>query len=576
MRAKVFLSAAVVLAAVWAVGCGDSNTLDTDDAAAELPPVPPEVEGTVAEYARLVHGGAISVQGYGIVVGLGDKGSSEVPSHLAGYLEQYLRKQDLGRWTRGTESLTPQRILRDRDTTVVLIGGSVPPGAPAGTRFDLHVTCLPQTQTRSLEGGILMPAELRLAVGGVASPGGPSRVVAEGAGSVLVNPFMDSEETEARLSNARRGRVVGGGKVLWSRGLRIQLLEPDYSRCDLIGRRINARFGSASEKPANPRDSSVIELTVPREYRGDYRHFLDLVMHLPLEWGPSAEEGKAWEVGRQMEQANADRESLALIWEAIGRQILPVVKEHYTSDDPRVAYYAARTGLRLGDESALEIVLQAAGDPDSSLQTDAIRELGRHPHIPEGRPLLEDLLNDQNEFVRFTAYRALLRRGGSSAIRRVNVSGEFEVHAVKSDRRYVIYASQTDRPRIVLFGQDMTVQRPVFYNSPDDLVTINAHRDDDKLLVYRKIPSRGDYSDPFYVDCYVRELVRTLGDRPEPDDNGDIKGLGLTYGQVVSVLYRMCEEGDIPAKFVLQPLPELQRIYQEMPEVGRPDAPAES
>lgn len=575
MRKKILLPVAVFLVGVCIAGCGDQQGMDADTSA-ELPPVPPQVEGTVAEYARLVHGGAISVQGYGIVIGLGENGSSEIPSHLAGYLDEYLRKQDLGRWTSGTERLTPQRILRDRDTTVVLIGGSVPPGAPVGTRFDLQVTCLPQTQTRSLEGGILMPAELRLAVGGMASPGGPSRVVAEAAGSVLVNPFVDNEDDDAAMMNARRGRVVGGGKVVWSRGLRLQLLEPDYSRSNLIGRRINARFGLAEEKPANPRDSSVIELSIPPWYRNDYPHYLDLVMHMPLEWGPSAEEGRAWEVARLMEEPDANHESLAIIWEATGRQILPIVKQHYTSENPRIAYYAARTGLRLGDDSAADIVLNAAKDPDSPFQVAAIRELGRHKRILEGRPVLEKLLNEDNEFVRFAAYQALLRRGGSSAIQRINVSGEFDIHTVRSDRRYVIYVSQTERPRIVLFGQDMTIRRPVFYNDNEDLVTINAHRGDEKLLVYRKIPRRGDYSDPFYVDFYVRDLVRTLGDRPEPNDNGDIKGLGLTYGQVVNVLYNMCEQGDIPAKFVLQPLPEIQRIYQELPEVGRPDAPAES
>ncbi|MFP3937519.1 MAG: flagellar basal body P-ring protein FlgI [Phycisphaerae bacterium] len=574
MRAKPLLMVSATLTIFALAGCGDQRKIDDDSA--ELPPVPPHVQGTIAEYARLLHGGSVSVQGYGIVVGLGEDGSSEVPPHLAGYLEEYLRKQDLGRWTQGTEQLTPQRILRDRDTTVVLIGGSILPGAPAGSRFDLNVTCLPQTQTRSLEGGMLMPAELRLAVGGVARPGGPSRVVAEGTGSVLVNPFLDEEDEEAAMADNRRGRIVGGGKVKRARTIRVQLLESDYSRCNLIARRINARFSSARQKAARARDSSVIELTVPSEYKNNYRHFLDLVMHLPLAWGPSAEEDKAWQVARFMEQSDADHESLALIWEATGRQILPVIEEHYTADDPTVAYYAARTGLRLGDDSAAEIVLETARDRDSSLQTSAIRELGRHPRILEGRPVLEELLSDENQFVRFAAYRALLRRGGSSAIRRMNVSGKFEVHTVKSDCRYVIYVSQTGRPRIVLFGEDMVVRRPVFYNSSDDLVTINAHRDDEKLLVYRKIPRRGDYSDPFYVDRYVRELARILGNRPEMDNNGNIKGLGLTYGQVVSVLYHMCEEGDIPAKFVLQPIPELQRIYQDMPEMGRPDAPDES
>jgi hypothetical protein len=573
MRAKLLpLGVAITLMALG-VGCAEPGG---DGKQVELPAVPPHVEGTVGEYARLVSGNAVSVQGYGVVVGLGEDGSSEVPPHLAKYLTQYLRKRNLGRWTAGTEQLTAERMLSDKDTAIVLVGGSIPPGAPVGTRFDLFVTALPQTQTRSLIGGVLMPTELRLAVGAVAQPGGPSRVIADGAGSVLVNPFLDAEDEILDMSRLRRGRVVGGGQVSWSRGLRLQLLEPDYARCDLIGRRVNARFQGAGERPANPRDSTVVELEIPERYSDDYRHFLELVMHLPLERGPAAEEGRAWEVARLMKDPNANHEELALVWEAIGRQILPVIKELYTSRNPQAAYYAARTGLRLGDDAAADIILRFAEDAESPLQIPAIQELGRHQQIASAVRLLEKLLSDENEFVRFAAYRALVHRGDSSAIQQVDVSGEFEVHAVRSDRRYVIYASQTDRPRIVLFGRDMTVRRPVFHNSADDLVTINAHRNDEKLLVYRSIPRREDYSDPFYVDFYVRDLVRTLGERPELDARGNVKGLGLTYGQVVSVLHQMCEEGDIPAKFVLQPLPELQRIYREAPTVGRPDAPSDS
>jgi hypothetical protein len=53
-----------------------------------------------------------------------------------------------------------------------------------------------------------------------------------------------------------------------------------------------------------------------------------------------------------------------------------------------------------------------------------------------------------------------------------------------------------------------------------------------------------------------------------------VYGLGLTYGQVVGVLQRLCNSGDIPAGFRLQVLPEVRKIYTPgVPEVGRPDLP---
>ena len=72
----------------------------------------------------------------------------------------------------------------------------------------------------------------------------------------------------------------------------------------------------------------------------------------------------------------------------------------------------------------------------------------------------------------------------------------------------------------------------------------------------------------------MRSLVHKLGQPAERDADGEIKGLGLTYGQVVALLYRMCEvDKDIPARFVLQRPPAVQRIYRSTPTVGRPDMP---
>jgi hypothetical protein len=109
---------------------------------------------------------------------------------------------------------------------------------------------------------------------------------------------------------------------------------------------------------------------------------------------------------------------------------------------------------------------------------------------------------------------------------------------------------------------------------PDELITVNASQrnGDDKLLVYRKVPRTGRVSDPFYVSFSVPRFIRTLADPPERDARtGKIKGLGLTYGQVVSVLHRMCEAGHINARFILQEYPEARVAA---PTALRPDVPA--
>jgi len=92
-------------------------------------------------------------------------------------------------------------------------------------------------------------------------------------------------------------------------------------------------------------------------------------------------------------------------------------------------------------------------------------------------------------------------------------------------------------------------------------------------MVYRKIPGKDMYSDTLYFEPTVEQLISTLGNRPERDESGNIKGLGLTYSQIVRVLYGLCTSRQIPAKFVLQKSPALRRTYISVPAAGRSDMP---
>jgi len=545
--------------------------------------IPPHVKGTVAEYAALVGGGALPVQAHGIVVGLGVNGSAEVPAHLARKLEQYLLKQDLGSALAGTAAITPKRVLSDLDTSVVLVGGAVPPGAPAGTRFDLFVSTLPQTQTRSLDGGMLMPVDLTLAYGGVSHPTAQTQSWGVGGGQVFVNPFADPDKPED-LAKMRVGRIINGGKVTRDRQLRLQLRRAEYATADLIQRRINERFPGeylpgdermlpATRRTANAISRSSIVLRIPVEYRDDYEHFLRLVMHLPVHYGDGGPEAYARAISEAMLQPGARHDELALVWEAMGRSVLNVVQRLYASKNPAASFYAARTGLRLGDHLAAEVVMRHARTAGSPQRFPAIEELGRYRRLTEASPVLRAMLDDPGETVRIAAYEALLKRGDRTAVTRIDVDGQFRLDLVPSTQRYAVYATQTGEPKIVLFGRDMAVRRPVFFESPGELVTINAYETADPLTVFRKIPRTGGVSDALTVSPSVRSLVEMLGSRPKVDRDGNVSGLGLSYSQVVSVLYRLGEAGAIPGKLVLQKTPEMQRIYQDAATVGRPDMP---
>jgi hypothetical protein len=546
------------------------NSTDADSS------VPAYIKGTVAEYATVVGGETVSVQAHGLVIGLGDKGSAEVPAPVYNAMAGYLSKQKLGSAQHGTQDLTPERILTDKDTSVVLVGGAVERGAPVGSRFDVYVSALPNTQTISLDGGILMPIDLSLAYGGISDPNVTTHIWAKAGGPVFINPFVEPGSAD-RSAKLLSGKVIGGGTVTRRQPVRLQLHRPDAQLAEMIQRRLHTRFAPGEEMllsgVVKGRSRSIVEVTVPGSYGDDYRHFLALVTHMPIRYGAGGPEAYAREICRQMEMPVAEHDDLAIILEAMGRQTLPLVKALYGSETPPAAFYSARTGLRLGDMAAAEVVVRYAASAASAFQIPAIEELGAQPRVFRGGPVLRRLLDDPDEQVRLAAYEALRDRGDTVAITTLEMPDQFTLDVVRTSREYSIYAMQTGEARVVLFGAGMAVKHPLYFESPDQVVTINAFDDSDKLTMFRKVPVGGRMSDPILCGFLVQDMVEALGRMPEPDTNGKVNSLGLDYSRVVSVLYSMCKSGSIPARFVLQQTDDLRRIYRGGAAAGRPDMP---
>ncbi len=535
--------------------------------------IPAGVAGTVAEYVDLIGVDELLVKGYGIVVGLGLAGSDEVPQNIRSYLIDEMYSQGLGSYRYGTRNLEPREMLRDKDTAVVVVGGRIPPGAPAGTHFDLHVEALPGSQTTSLDGGVLLGTKLRLALTTAAGPASEVKTLALAQGAVFVNPFIDRTKVEEQVK-LRSGSIPGGGAVAQSRDIRLELRRGDYRLARLIERRLNRRFGGEADV-AEAKSHAFIELRIPRPWRKDYAHFLDLVMHVYLPGGPAEEEMHAKQLAEAILQPTARHEDISLVWEAMGRQVLPVLQPLYTSPNQAAAYYACRAGLRLEDALALDGMISFAQEVNSPHQISAIGELGRARWSVRPVHALRAMLSSANELVRVAAYEALLDHGPTSAIQRVRIADQFYLDVVDTDRHYAVYVTRTGQPKIALFGRNIPVLRPLFYCPPDELVTINASQAERQVQVYRKVPRTGQMSGTLRVEPQADALVRKLGSVPERNVDGSIEGLGLTYSQVVGVLHGLCRQKHLPAEFVLQRTPELARIYMATPAQGRSDAPEE-
>lgn len=557
-------------------GCGKwfSRTTTTQPArpARRRIILPAGIAQTVSAYATLVGGSPLPVMGYGIVGGLGDTGSSEVPSHLRKVLIQQMSKHMVGTLRYGGWKVSPQRILEDKDTAVVFVSGRIPQAAPVGTRFDVTVEALPRTQTTSLDGGILLGTDLYLSMTSSRGTLIRTRNWATASGAIFVNPFIDRSKPGESVK-LRVGRIPNGAVVTRPRPVRLEMRRADYRMASLIQRRINQRFGSEGRRVAVAKSPAIIELHIPSAYHNDYRHFLELVTHLYVPTDPAGEERYARQMAKAILLPTARYEDISLAWEAMGRQVLPVIRPLYASENPAVAFYAARTGLRLGDMLSIPAITRIAFKKNSPFQIPAINELGGARKFPEVVQTIKRLLStSNNELLKVACYEALLKHG-SSTIRRENISNRFFLDIIDSSGNYIIYATVTGQAKIVLFGRDMPLNLPIFYCPKDELVTINSHRNDRRVMVYRKIPGRDMYSDTLYIPPKVEQLISTLGNRPVEQKNGDILGLGLTYSQVVKVLHGLCASGQIPAKFVLQKGPALRRTYISVPAAGRSDRP---
>ena len=562
----IFLTVLAAILSTLAIGCDAWLNPDGDNADAGRPShdTPLDVAGTVGQFSRVHDGGYMPVKGYGLMIRLGRNGSGEVPPYLREYLIKELLRNGIGQYTMGTGELSPSRILSDLDTAVVVVRGVIPPRSLRGDRFDVIVTAHSATGTQSLDGGFLMPTDLRLDLGTEGDPAAGSKVWAVAAGAVMLNPFSDSDEPSQAML-LRQGRVVGGGKLSRHRRISLMMIHPDYQLADLIQRRINSRFPS-NTRVANAKSREVVELVVPARYHDDPLLFLQLARHLPLNSSPGLWEARARRIVEEMAKTDVNHESLALVLEAQGAKVISIIQPLYESDVEAAAFFGARAGMRLGDSSADASVLAFAQNSNTFFQIPAIDAIGRHRGMPRADMALRELLDDDNNLVRIAAYEALRRRG-SLAVIEIDIDGQFHLDIVRSNENNMIYATQSEEPRIVMFGVDLQVNNPMFFNAPDNLVTINANDGAEELTLWRTIPRTGGISDKFRIPFDVTSLIETLGSRAEYGAGGEISGLGLTYGQVVGILYRLCEQDDIDATFALQPLPGEQRLLQGVEDV---------
>jgi flagellar basal body P-ring protein FlgI len=515
------------------------------------------MEGTVGSVTSIDYLQPWQVSGYALVGGLGKNGSKEAPVNVRSEILDKIGKRPYLYTPIGAGRKTAKDLFFSLDTAVVRVTGEIPPAAPVGYVFDVEVQAIENSGTLSLEGGVLMQAELtakRFSGIGQGSIQIPSDELARAIGPVFVNMVGRSEQA-ATPSDPRAGKVIGGGINLHRRKIRMVLLSPGYALARRVQSVINSQY--PSDPPvADAVSPQQIMLNIPEEYEDRPKRFLALIMHLHLEDLPGYLEQRARDLAEMILEVEAPFEDILLCWQNLGRTILPVVQDLYDHENFAAAYYTSVAGARLADPLALDRLAEFARDPGSVFRQQAIDEMGELKFNPNLVRSLRPLLEDSDDQIRILAYKALRKLGDSSVHSIFLDGGKFWLDIVETKGDPLIYVSLNRSPRIVVFNSDLAARPPILFRThpikkPSTLV-LTAGEKEETIAALRRDRLSGRLRPVLKLPFNVAELVAAIGESDASRGRKGPTGLGLDLSYAVAAVQSLCESKAIDAPFVLE------------------------
>lgn len=512
----------------------------------------------------------VIARGYGLVVGLNGTGSRDISPQVRAHMLAEAARGGMGSEKHGPiiAYLTPERLLDSDDTAVVVVEAVIPQGAVKGTRFDVRVAPVLGSGTTSLEGGKLYTALLR--PGPLTTGGAQAFELAEAYGPVFVNPFAEPGAIERDSVQRTVGRILNGGVVTKDMPLKLRLINPSHSRAATLQIAINTRFPQEPgqiDNTARGENDELIQITVPPSWTDRTDEFIEVLRHTTIL--QSQPEAAAMYVKRILQQNPLLMETASLRWQAIGPRALPMIRDLYDSPEELIRLAALRAGAELDDALVIPELEDIARNGSSDLRLGAIDLLAGMQINPAIDESLRSLLNEGDVEVRLAAYEALAKRGDPHMQREV-IDQKFVVDIIQSDQP-MIYITQTGQPRIVLFGDDLQIQRPTMISAWSNRFMIKAEATDEEVEVYYRSPT-ADQGLITRVDPELKEFVAFLGHTTTIEEPAP--GLGLSYGETVGALHQIWRQRSIKADFKAEQdriLAAIMRQSEETPVVERPE-----
>ncbi len=531
------------------LGCAHKQTrAQSEDEADKAPAYAVQIIGDTCTYANA---DPAPLGGYGLVGGLEGTGGGVPPGPLRTKLEEELRK--------GNKQENVKELLASPDVAAVVVSATVPPGARMGDRLDIEVALPPGSKCTSLRGGYLRECYLYnydTAKNLMPDYSKPDRLLlghkmAKAEGALLVG-LGDGDEA----SRLRQARIWGGGKFLTERCFYL-ILDPKYEKslmAQAVAERINETVHGGFRGPlgdlAAAKTTTVIHLRVPTQYRLNMARFLRVVRLMPL----GETRATRGEYVKQLEQElkePARAVTAALRLEALGTELIPVLKTGLDSDHVLVRFCAAEALAYLGSPASGE-ELRRLVEEQPALRAyclTALASLNEAVSYVQLRDLLY-AASPETRYGAFRALRALDEREPAVAGELLNES--FWLHRVAPQSAPLVHLTSTKRAEVVLFGEEPTLLAPFSFLSGE--FTITAKQGDEHCTVSRISLHHGAHRRQ--CPLKLEDVLRTLA------------GMGGTFADALEVLRQAhrCESVSCPV--AVDALPQATSVY-ELAQAGR-------
>jgi flagellar basal body P-ring protein FlgI len=540
MNQRVLVLGTLLLALI---GCATPQTrLQKEDEADRDKEVKVRTVGDVGVPSNLQPAMAYGV---GLVINLEGTGGGAPPGTYRTMLEDSLRKKSV-------EHI--KELLSSKEVSMVLVAASIPAGAHKGDPVDVSVTLPRESRTTSLRGGRLVECDLyEYTTRKMIDPQHEGldktlqgHVVARAEGQLQVG--HGESDTPGGL---REARIWGGGHALVTRPFYLVLNGEKQSArmAKVIADRVNGTFHgpfqAAGGEIAQAEKKSLVVLSVPPQYRLNQPRYLRVVRLIPID------ESEAEQIAyrRRLEAQLLDPKRTivaALRLEALGADSVPTLKQGLKSEHPLVRFSSAEALAYLGSPSCGEQLAKLVEEQPAlrAFCLTALASLDEAICHVELRRLLESPSLE----TRYGAFRAL--RGmdeTEEAVQGELLNDSFWLHRVAPGSVPVVHMSTSNRPEIVLFGDDILFAPPFSIVAGGEF-TVTAGQNDDHCTITRISLRNGKST----KQCSLKldDMLHTLAD------------LGGTYSDAMEVLRHADRQQCLNCRVGVDALPQATDVIE--------------